>query len=330
MSGGESVKRAQTVYRFATAMAWGLSIGILVISYVAIAIYIGTPWLWFEIVHESGDRTLLATIFFFEHTARELPLDMILGAAVAAAALFAMPRGTGGGSHRRPDRLMLLVLGLVLATTLSIGGTLYEGGFPMLYENLMQFPTRPGAPPEWGGHWRYHLLSHVMLMAVAFGLGGVLVWMARGASGRGHFVGVRVFRATVVVFTILTIVFIPNLEPFVDPVVIGHQLRESLTHAIVTIPVAFGVCLFLGKDQWSRDENGTVPIGGTLAIGIVGVLAGAFLLISGVARSAASQGQSQSLAVLLFPHFFEHTFSYLVAGLTAGVVFERGHSREGR
>lgn len=322
------MNRAFTAYRAMAWLAWGLSIGVLAGSFLAIVIYTGNPWPWFELVHESGDRSLISTIFFFEHIARELPLDMILGAAVAGSALFAMPVGRGQRTQPHDHRLRLLTLGLAVTAAISIGGTLYVGGLPMLYENLLQFPTRPGAPPEWGGHWRYHLLSHVMLMAVSLGLGGVLVWMARGAHGRGNAVGMQVFRATAVVFAILSVVFLPNLQPFIDPVVIGHQLRESLTHTFVTIPVAFGVCLLLCREHWSRTETGTVAIRSALVIGIFGVLAGAFLLISGVARSAASQGQSQSLAVLLFPHFFEHTFSYLVAGLTAGAVFERVRLRE--
>ena len=85
-------------YRLSAILAWSLAGAVLAGSFLAIVIYTANPWPWFEVVHESGDRSLVATIFFFEHAARELPLDMILGAAVAGSALFALPIGKGGNS----------------------------------------------------------------------------------------------------------------------------------------------------------------------------------------------------------------------------------------
>jgi hypothetical protein len=315
------VTRSFNAYRVAAIAAWGLSCTVLAVAYLAIAGYTGDPWPWFEVVHESGDRTLLGTVFFFEHTARELPLDLILGAAVGGSALFVLPP-KAGGAPGRGTRRRILAIGLLLVTAVIIGGTLSVGGWRMLEENLLQFPTRPGAPPQWGGHWRYHLLSHVMLMSVSLGLAGVMVWLARGPRGKGYRIGVRTFQLTAAWFAGFTIIFAPNLDPFLDPVFIGHQVRESLTHTLVTVPVAWGTCLWLAKPRWGNEDNGTVSLRGPLLVGAAGLLMGLFLLVSGLATSAASQGQSQSLVILLFPHFFEHSFSYVVAALTAGLVYE--------
>ena len=324
-----AVTAARDPYRLAAATAWGLALAVLAIAYIAIAGYTGNPFPWFAVVHESGDRTLLQTVFFFEHTARELPLDLILGAAVGGGALFACPPRREQGSDKA-SRRSLLAVGLLLVIAVIVAGTLRVGGWPMLEENLLQFPTRPGAPREWGGHWRYHLLSHVMLMSISLGLAALLVLGVRGRHGKGHRVGARTFGITAAWFAGLTAIFAPNLDPFVDPVFIGHQVRESLTHAVVTVPVAWGTCLMLAKPSRAITDDGTVPIRWALAIGGVGALVGLFLLISGLTRSAASQGQSQSLVILLFPHFFEHSFSYVVAGLTAGLVYESMGQGRGR
>jgi hypothetical protein len=318
-SDAPAVTASHDPYRVAAAAAWGLALAVLAVAYLAIAGYTGNPFPWFEVVHESGDRTLLQTVFFFEHTARELPLDLILGAAVGGCALFACPPGQD--PRGRGSRRSTLAIGLLLVIVVIVVGTLRVGGWPMLAENLLQFPTRPGAPREWGGHWRYHLLSHVMLMSVSLGLAAVLVLWDKGRNGKGHRAGARTFGITAAGFAGLTAIFAPNLDPFVDPVFIGHQVRESLTHAAVTVPVAWGTCLMLSKSRRAIRDDGTVPLRGALLTGGAGVLVGLFLLISGLVRSAASQGQSQSLVVLLFPHFFEHSFSYVVAGLTAGLVY---------
>src|SRR5688572_21678442 len=67
---------------------------VIIVAYGAIALYTGNPWPWLEIVHETGDRTLLGTILYYEHATRELPLDVLLGMAVAGSALFVFPGQT--------------------------------------------------------------------------------------------------------------------------------------------------------------------------------------------------------------------------------------------
>src|SRR4030095_2084928 len=127
-------------------------------------------------------------------------------------------------------------------------------------------------------HWRYHLLSHVMLMTISLGLAGVLVWLARGPRGKGHRIGVRTFKIAAAWFAGLTVIFAPKLDPVLDPVFIGHQVRESFPRVLVTLPVGWGTCVLLAKARWSTDDNGTVPLRGPLVAGAAGVLVGLFLL----------------------------------------------------
>ena len=57
----------KTNHRRLTQMALGLPVFVLLVSYAAIAIHTGNPWPWLEVVHESGGRTLLSTVLYFEH-----------------------------------------------------------------------------------------------------------------------------------------------------------------------------------------------------------------------------------------------------------------------
>lgn len=317
------------VHRWLSGSAWTLGCATLSIAYVAIAIYTGNPWPWLENVHETGDRTLIQTVLYFEHAARELPLDMVLGVAIGGSVLFAFPaRGKPAAARGRGRRNMLL-LGTVIVTGAIVLGTLRSGGIAMLIDNVLQMHTRPGEPLNWGSHWRYHFLSHVTLMLVSFGLAGLVVLISKGNTGTGDRVGLSMFSSALGVFAGLTIVFTPDLKPFTDPVFLGHQVREVFTYILVAVPLAWGVCLFLGRDDTDVCADGTISIHGSLVAGIIGVFVGLFLLISALDKSAASQGQTHSLVLLIFPHFFEHSFSYLVVALVAGASYESARVARG-
>jgi hypothetical protein len=313
--------QASVSHRRIGAVARGFAATMLVVSYTGIAAATGSIWPWLEVVHESGDRTLLGTIFYFEHAARELPLDILLGVAIAGGVLFAFPvAASAAPTTARRRRVLARATAVVIF--LILAGTLWTGGWPLLFENLFQFPTRPGEPLEWGGHWRYHLLSQVMLLSSALALSAPLVMWTRGRGGRGHPLGLRTFGAAAGVFAGLTVVFVPALESFVDPVFIGHQAREAFTHGLVTIPAAWGAVLILAGGHEGGPSGKAVSLAWAWAAGAAAVAAGVFLLGAGLAGSSSSLGQTQSLPMLIFPHFFEHTFSYLVVGLVAGWTYE--------
>jgi hypothetical protein len=210
-----------------------------------------------------------------------------------------------------------------LAASLAVVliATVREGGYALLAENLLQLPTRPGEQLVWGGHWRYHLLSELSLILMSFGAGGAML-RAAGYRG-GHEIGVRVILIALAVFGVLTLMFVPKWESVRDPVFLGHQAREVFTLALVTIPLGMGVGTLLVREQWNgRNVGGTASLATALLWGAVGVVTAAFVAVGSIVTSAASQGQSESVAVLIFPHFFEHTLSYVISLLAAAVVIE--------
>lgn len=290
---------------------------VLLTAYGAIAVHTGNAWPWLEIVHESGNRTLLGTVFYFEHAARELLLDVVLGIAIAGSALWVFP-GNGSASYLR---LGFLAAATALIIAVIVVGALWIGGAALLSDNLLQMHTRPGETLSFGSHWRYHLLSRSLLILVSLGLAGLIVLGLRGAQGKGFRTGQLTYLAGLVLFLALTVIFGLGYDSFVDPLFLGHQARETLTHCLVTLPLAWWVCLVLG-DGVKMAGKGSVSMVWPLFAGIGGVLTTLYLLVGAIGSSAISMGQTESLTLLIFPHFFEHTFSYLVVSLVAAVVYE--------
>ena len=69
----------------------------LAVAFVTICVRFQTVWPSNVIVHEDGRRTLLQTVFYFQHALGEAPLEALLAAAVAGAVLrFRQPAAPQG------------------------------------------------------------------------------------------------------------------------------------------------------------------------------------------------------------------------------------------
>jgi hypothetical protein len=67
-------------------------------------------------VHETGTRNLLQTIFYFEHALGEFPLEVLIAGAIAGSVLmFYAPQ-----LRHSPGQMMAGWLGFALATDLVI------------------------------------------------------------------------------------------------------------------------------------------------------------------------------------------------------------------
>lgn len=312
-----------------------LAASVLVVAYAAICISTASPWPWSQPVHEDGIRTLLGTVFYFEHAARELPLDILLGMTIGGSVLLACPPSD---AYSKTDQGLgtvwaALATGLIVAVIL--GGTFLISGIEGIWSNLFQYHTRPGAPLEWGSHWAYHLLSRISLMLVSVGVVALLRFAGQGARSSRRNRGRGVLVASLALYVLISVLFVSSSSlihrAFNDPVFLGHQARELFTHALVTVPVAWGLCLVLfrhdiattldGDD--SRLSSWIVP----LSAGLLGAIIGGYVGFSALLNDAASQGQTDDLATLIFPHFFEHGLGYIavpaVAALTYAIVRDR-------
>jgi hypothetical protein len=296
----------------------GFAVAVLAVAFAGVCVQAGTAWPWSAVVHENGERTLLQTIGYFDHASRELPLDLLLALVIAGAAARVFPEAPP--TARRRMAVLLIAGGLVAAGI--IAGAWQAGGAAAVRENLLQMPTRAGAPLVTGAHWRYHLLSSTACMLLALGLAatvGAGVSRRPGLSGRGSLLTVAAW----ILFAGLTLVFGVNRSPFADAVYLGHQARELATHAIVTVPLGLGLCLRLAA---TRPLDPRRMLAGLLSPAVLGpallaIAIGVYLAAGVMMTGAVDQGQTSSLSALIFPHFFEHTLTYLVVGLISPAAY---------
>ncbi len=277
----------------------------LTAALAAICLHFHNFWPWQTIVHEDGKRTLLETVFYFEHALGELPVEVILSIAVAGAALwFAKPRFPRNSSVF----IALLLAAITVDATLVIGAWRTVG--PETTEQfLLQNHTRDGAPPEFGSHWRYHLLSEASLMLLPAAM--LRFWAPVGHRRWASAAGVAAFLAACLIFGV-------NRLPFSDPRYLGHQARETFTHALVTIPLALWLCLSLSEPsvktfRWSWPVEATGC--GLLMLYQVGGV---------VLTGSREHAQTHDVVRIVCSHFFEHTFSYLVVPIHAALFYLAG------
>lgn len=324
-----TAKDLRNTGRLLVAVAAVVMIG----AYGAIALHAGTPWLWSTPVHEDGVRTFGDTLLYYEHATRELPLDLILGVIIGAGAAYALPRSPSldRGAVRR--RLLLATAGTLVVSMGVVLGAAQEG-WRTVADNLLQNHTRPGAPLEPGSHWRYHLLERLGAIVISVGLAGLLRTLVGPRSATdGGLAGGIVF-AGLISFIGLSALFFGDLaafaKVFTDPQYLGHQAREVITHSIVTLPLAWGVCLILAPRAAAPNPVALHPgeIAGATAWLVAGGLVWLYVLVAALAADAASHGQSADIVTLVFPHYVEHGFTYLVTPLAAAAVFLALMSRD--
>lgn len=285
---------------FERAVFFGLPALVLIVAYVAIAVDTGHAWAWLQIAHESGDKTLLDTLLYVDHAARELPLDLVLGIAVAGAMM------AHGRPAARTNPTPMLIAWIAVVLVIVVGSAA-KVGIEGLGKNLVQLYTRPGAPADWGAHWRYHFLSRFGLLLMAWWVVGLHRWLFREQAGRTTS---RPFTIALVTFGVLSGVFLPTLEPFYEPRFLGHQAREAMTHAIVTVPLALGLCYAQAARGGAQPERPRLgPILGVMAASAACVL---FVGIGAVLTDASGDAQSKNPVRLVATHFYEHGFTYLV------------------
>jgi hypothetical protein len=272
-----------------------LPLAVLTTAFAILCVHHGTMWPWNVVVHEDGRRTLLETIFYFDHALGELPLDLLLSGAVAGAMLCASSR-----QEHPLRRLTVVCLALDVAI---VAGACILSGVKVAALYLFQFHTRDDEPMLYGSHWRYHVLSQAALMLLPlafFKLKRNPVLLTAWAS-----------------FIALTIVFGIGTASFNDPRYLGHQARELITHTLVTIPLAVAVV---------ARRIPIFPTGFNFnwkpALAFLGI--STYLTAGVLLTGAHHHAQSSDWTAVICAHFFEHTFSYLVVPAHAKLLYLLG------
>jgi hypothetical protein len=288
------MKRCDVLLRFPSA--------VLLVAYLVICIRYRSFWPWNLTVHEDGRHSLWGTVFYFEHALGELPLEWLLALSVAGAVLWCAGESASG-------RIAGIAIAAVGLDVLVMAGAWQVTGARGFLTWLLQYHTRDGERLVFGSHWRYHLLSEASLMLLALALS---VW---GVTSSGKAPRPSLFWMGGAAFAALTAVFGWNGAPFRDARYLGHEVRETVTHALVTVPLAVGLCLRMaGGGAGQR-----TPWRGEWAFAGFALLA-AYQATGAVVAGSRSQAQSSDLVSVLFVHFFEHVLSYAVVA-THAVLF---------
>jgi hypothetical protein len=271
---------------------------ILAASFLAICVHFHTVWPWQALVHEDGRRTLFETVLYFEHALGELPLEVLLSAAVAGWMLWLCgPPAAKGATWN------IGIIAIALDITIFVGAARHAGA-PTATQYLLQYHTRDSEPMIFGSHWQYHLLSQLALMLLPAFV--ALVGNLRPIANRP-----LVLITSFVLFAILTIIFGPSSAPFTDARFLGHQARELFTHALVTIPLAIGCCLAIPHGEVAADSDSERAIWPVAALGAC-ILLAVYLGCAIVLTRSQRLAQTSDWIKVICGHFFEHTISYLV------------------
>lgn len=287
-----------------TVLLW-FPLAVLAAAYLAICVRFQSTWPWNLVIHEDGGHSLWGTVFYFEHALGELPLEWLLGWSVAGAAAWCW-----GESAARPS------VGMAFAAALGLDALVMAGSWRAVGPRnsllwFLQYRTREGERLLSGSHWRYHLLSEAALMLLALALAA---W-AGACGGRAR--RATLFWTSVVAFAALTAIFGWSAAPFRDARYLGHEARETLTHGLVTVPLAVGVCLGMAGRAGKVRRT---PRAVWWAFGGFALLA-AYQAAGAALTGSRSRAQSNDLVSLLCVHVFEHVFSYLVVAAHAALFY---------
>ncbi len=292
--------RPQTKLRTPLAV---LPVVVLAAAYTIICLHFRSPWPFGLVVHEDGRHTLLGTIFYFEHAAGELAAQLVLSAAIAGAMLHcagACARGLGCGPGLAATALAI--------DSVIVLGAIASVGVQTTLSWLLQYHTRDGSPAEFGSHWRYHFLSEACLILLAMSLAAA-VGRCRGSG--------RLLQAAWVTFAVLSVAFGIAAAPFADARYLGHEARETFTHALTTVPLAIGICCFCADGGPSGRVHRCRIVWPAAACALLAVYQVAGAVFGGVREHA----QSADPVRLVCAHFFEHTFSLLVVGSHSALLY---------
>ncbi|HSJ07804.1 MAG TPA: hypothetical protein VK936_13955 [Longimicrobiales bacterium] len=313
----------RTARRTALAVCFGVPAVVMLASFAWLAADHGTPALWNVVVHESGRYTFGQTVLYFSHFLREVPT-----AVVYALFLLGISGGVasrpGHGSTLRRDTLggglALLLAGVIVAGAMILSARTH--GWASAFHDLAQYRTRDDLS-GYGTHWRYHWLS-TLWFGFAASVAPIAARLMPGApplrthpfwapAGWAAFIG-------------LTIVFGVSADVFADVRYAGHQAREILTHAPVTLLLGVGLVIAaMTRDAAAPPVPRAAPpvprAGGAwdgvtraawMKVAMV-FLIPAYLAVVSVSGDVMEHGQTDlGLGAMVAAHYFEHTLDYLL------------------
>jgi hypothetical protein len=278
--------------------------------------------LWNVVVHESGRYTFGQTVFYFGHFLREVPV-----AVTYALFLLAASGGAGTGTPQSPPVRMRPLPLLAAAALLGIAfiAAARSAGVQSALHDLLQYRTRDDEV-AFGSHWHYHWLSTLWFgAAVTTG-----VWAAQRIRRIPRLaLHARWSLLAWLWFAGLSIVFGVSADVFTNAQYAGHQAREIMTHAAVTLPAGIGLVMIAAAGS-STVQRRVHPIAAALAAAMAVLIPTHLAVITLAGGGVMEHGQTElGLGAMVAAHYFEHTLDYLfiLLLLFGGLTVTRSHLR---
>lgn len=285
---------------------------VLAASYLEMARYHGTWWLWGTVVHESGTLTLLGTTLYASHFLGHVPVHTVLALLLAGSFAVVAP---GERRPPTPRGAWSLAAALVALLAVSVVLSLAWFGADDTLAYVLQQRQRAGSY-EAGGSWALHLPSTQLQLALIPLAAAATSWLYAGRlRPRREGVGL-VVAAVAGIVGVTGLVGGPSLmvEVWSDPRYLAHSVREIATFPLLYYPIPLAVWLEATPRRRPRaiPDRATVCVLGVLAllfaVGLA-VQVGVSLAV-GVdtmsQRPAFAGGEPLGVPYLLASHFFEH------------------------
>lgn len=302
---------------------WLFPLFILFISYSYLAYEQGTPFFFNAHIHESGTYTLLETVFYFDHFIREIPVSVLTACVVAISFYLFSPLPLHDCCRMVSVRKFTVPF-LFFFLIVVIAGALLKNGFYSFFLDLFQYRTRDNVV-SYGSHWHYHLLHIEFIflasLAVSFVYRG-LTHMYSTTMNKSGITFLVIVQTCIILFTLI---FIPDIKPFTDTRYLAHQFREIVTHASVTMPLAFAFLIVFEHKSCpasyvSPGASAFNKIG--VLLFIVALVIPLYILIQLSGRNIMAEAQTKSNYFnLLASHYFEHSLDYVFVSLLTVMIF---------
>lgn len=291
---------------------WIIPVIVISMSYLYLSLEYKSILLFSAKVHESGRYTLLQTIMYFDHFAREIPVSIMNAFSVSVSFyLFTPVPGIPSSFLKKVFNITFVFLIFFLFFVVS--EAVHKNGLQSFLLDLLQFRTRDNEI-AYGSHWHSHFLDMIFIFATSLSISFLYRAITRCCGNSMNRFGFRLIGIWSGVFMLITLILVPSAKSFSDTRYLAHQFREILTHCTVTIPLSFAILISIEK-RFSADFNPAMINTKYKYTGLIvlccALIIPLFIVVRLMGNNILSAAQKKTgYWDLLASHYFEHSLDY--------------------
>jgi hypothetical protein len=231
--------------------------------------------------------------------------------AVSTAFAFYVPEGMPGDETRFRKTSFISLCLLILFSMGVVYGAIGESGISFFWLDLLQYRTTDRLI-LYGSHWHSHLLHLAFIPPAAAGFMFLYRAFTDAADPKMNLRAQAALGIWLALFLLISLVFLTPFTPFRNTRQLAHQFREIVTHATVTLPLAFAVLIFFEGKTVKKSSLSSSPFlkKGVLSF-ILSFSVPLFILVQLRGRDILGAAQKKTgFGDLLASHYFEHSLDY--------------------